>query len=92
MTPAVTINPTIAAITNDTLSYAPATLAAVLAAEQSKAAGSDKLQAVVDGVLGGTQALEASPNPNVAAISALANLFVSIFNATGLFSHKSTAQ
>lgn len=82
------VNPTIQSITNLTLNYTPATIAGVLAAEQSNAAGATKLQSVVNGVLATTGSLETNTNPNVAAISALANLFVSIFNDTGLFSSK----
>jgi len=80
---------TIAAIDNSVIAYTPAVIAGVQAAEASSASGGTKLQAVVNGVLGTTGALESNPNPNVAAVSALVNLFVSIFNATGLFGHKS---
>lgn len=85
-----TVSPTVTAITNATINYVPAVIAGVQAAEASTAAGTTKLQAVVNGVLGTTGALETNSNPNVAAIAALANLFVSIFNSTGLFSHKSS--
>ncbi len=86
---APTLNPTLATITNDVAGYTPAVLAGVQAAEQSTAGGSTKLQAVVNGVLGTTGALETNTNPNVAAVSALANLIVGIFNALGIFGHKS---
>lgn len=90
MTPASNqqpLNPTIAAITSNTLSYAPAVVAGVQAAEITGASGATKQQAVINGILAGSQALEIAPNPNVAAIAALINLFVSIFNATGIFHH-----
>lgn len=80
----------VTAITTQTLAYAPAVLAGVSVAEQSNAPGATKLQAVVNGVLGTSQALESAPNPDVAGISALVNLFVSILNATGVFSHKTS--
>lgn len=79
---------TVNTITSDTLVYAPAVLAGVQAAEVSAAPGTTKLQAVVNGVLAASQAGEAVPNATVAGISMLVNLVVSIFNATGLFSHK----
>jgi hypothetical protein len=85
------LNPTVAAITTDTLTYTPAVIAGVQAAEVTGASGPTKLQAVVNGVLAGSAALEATPNSNVAAIAALTNLIVSIFNATGIFSHKKAA-
>lgn len=89
MTPATAvINPTLAAITTDVSAYAPAVLAGVQAAELSNAPGTSKLQAVVNGVLGTTGALETSANPNVAGVAALANLFVGILNALGVFTHK----
>lgn len=81
------MNPIISAITLATVNYSPAVLAGIQAAEASKASGSTKLQAVVNGVLGTTGALETNTNPNVAAVSALANFFVGIANATGMFNH-----
>lgn len=83
-----TLNPTIAAITTQTVAYTPAVLAAVQAAELSNANGTTKLQSVVTGVLGATQVLEAAPNPNVAAVAALTNLVVGILNSLGVFNHK----
>lgn len=77
-------------ITTQTLAYAPAVLAGIQAAELSAASNETKLQSVVNGVLAGSGALESSTNPEVAGIAALTNLFVSIFNATGIFSHKKT--
>jgi flagellar biosynthesis protein FliQ len=82
---------TVNTITNETLTYAPAVLAGVQVAETTGASGSSKLQAVVNGVLAASQAGEAVPNATVAGISALVNLVVSIFNATGIFSHKAAA-
>lgn len=82
------LNPTIAAITTQTLTYTPAVIAGVQAAETSLASGPSKQQAVINAILAGSQAAEGVPNPNVAAIAALVNLTVSIFNALGLFKHK----
>lgn len=83
-----TINPTIAAITNGTLTYTPAVIAGVQAAEASSADGATKQEAVVNAILAGSQAVESVPNPNVAGIAALVNLTISILNALGLFKHK----
>lgn len=82
------INPTIVAIDQSVLSYAPAAIVAVQAAEITNASGATKLQSTVSTILAGSQALESAPNPNVAGIAALVNLVVSIFNATGMFNHK----
>jgi hypothetical protein len=84
-----TLNPTIAAITSHTITFAPAVIAGVQAAEMSSANGTTKQQAVVNAVLAGARAAEGTPNPNVAAIASLVDLVVSVLNATGLFSHKS---
>lgn len=86
-----TLNPTVAAISSNVTAYTPAVIAGVQAAEVSGQQGASKLQTVVNAVLGTAGALEQSSNPNVAAISALVNLVVSIFNSTGIFSHKSAA-
>ncbi len=83
---------TIQAINNDTIAYAPAVIAGIQAAEATGsitgATGPQKAQAVIDGVLAGSQALENSKNANVAGIAALVDLFVSIFNSLGVFKHK----
>ena len=89
MTP-TTMNPTISAITSQTMAYAPAVLAGVQAAEQSNASGATKKQAVVNAVMAGSQLLTSSPNANVAGIAALVDMFVSILNATGMFAHKTS--
>jgi hypothetical protein len=83
------MNPTIAAVNAQTLTYVPAVLAGVQAAEQSAGNGASKKQAVVNAILIGARAAEATPNPNVAGIAALVDLVVSILNSTGVFSHKS---
>jgi hypothetical protein len=80
---------TIGTISTQTLTYAPAILAGVQAAEQSTVSGADKKQAVVNAVIAGARAAEGVPNPQVAGIATLIDLFISILNATGVFSHKS---
>lgn len=79
------------AINKQTLNYTPAVIAGVQAAETTGAAGDTKLQAVVNGVIATSGALESSSNVDIAGISALVNLVVSIFNATGIFNHKKAA-
>lgn len=81
----------VGAISTATLTYVPTVLAGIQAAEQSSAAGADKKQAVLDGILAGAKIGETIPVPQVAAISGLIDLFVSIFNALGLFHHKAPA-
>lgn len=88
----MSVTSTVTAITTQTLSYAPAVAAGVQAAELSNASGDTKLEAVVNGVLAISGATEQSTNPEVAGISLLVNLFVSIFNATGIFNHKSASK
>lgn len=85
------MNQTIATINTQTITYLPAVLAGVQAAEQSNAAGATKKQAVVNAVIAGARGAETSTNPNVAGIAALVDLVVSILNSTGVFSHKSPA-
>lgn len=87
-TTAVAPAPIVTAITTQTLAYAPAVLAGIQVAEQSNASGATKQQAVINAVLAGSQSLESAPNPNVAGIAALVNLFVAILNATGALNHK----
>ena len=84
----VALNPTIAAVNSNVLAFTPAVMAGVMAAEQSGADGATKQQAVVNAVLGTSGVLESNTNPNVAGIAGLVNLVLSIFNATGIFSHK----
>ena len=87
-----TLNPTIGKITTGVNDYFPAVLAGVQAAESVPgASGPNKLQAVVNGVLGTTGALANNSNPNVAAIAGLTSLVVGILNELGLFSHQTTA-
>lgn len=78
----------ITVIDTQILAYLPAVIAGTQAAEQSTASGAAKLQAVVNGILAGSAIEAGSPNVNVAAVASLVNLVVSIFNATGVFSHK----
>lgn len=84
-------------ITTNTLQYAPAVLAGIQAAEAvaPSASGSSKQVAVVSSVLQGIEvgsgALESSPNPTVASVALLVNLFVSIFNSLGIFKKTATA-
>jgi hypothetical protein len=77
-------------ITTQTLIYLPAVLAGVQVAEASQASGADKAQAVVDAVIAGSGAVAQIPGapPQVAAVSGLVNLAVSILNALGVFKHK----
>ena len=60
---------TINAITTTELAYTPAVLAGVQVAETAIAAGDTKAQAVVNGSLVGSQALESAPQPSVAGIA-----------------------
>lgn len=82
------ITSTVTQIDNQVLTYVPAVLAGVQAAEQSGASGQSKKQAVLDGVLAGAKAGESVQIPQVAAISGLIDLIVSIFNALGVFKKK----
>jgi len=82
------MNPVISAIDTQVLNYAPAVLAGVQAAEMTAASGPSKFQAVLAGILAGSQAAEAIPIPNVQGIAALVNLSVTILNMLGAFSHK----
>lgn len=88
MSVATTVN----GITNQELTYLPAVLAGIQAAEAANAAapGTQKAQAVLDGIVAGSTVAAEAPgaNPNVAAISALISLSVSIFNAMGVFKRK----
>jgi hypothetical protein len=84
-------------ITQGTLAYAPAVLAGVAAAESAAplAPGASKQAAVVSAVLNGIEvgsgALESSPNPTIAGVALLVNLFVSIFSSLGIFKHAAPA-
>ncbi len=81
------MNPTLAAIDQQTLKYTPAVIAGILAAEQLGAGstGAEKASAVVGAV---SASLAGSSNPNVAGIAALVNLGVFIANHLGVFKHK----
>ncbi len=79
---------TVNQITAQVVTYTPAVVAGVQAAEMSGASGESKLQAVIDGIQAGSAGLVNTPVPQVAAIAALVNLVVSIFNALGVFKHK----
>lgn len=82
------ITSTVNAITANEIAYAPAVLAGVQVAETSSASGASKAQAVINGIISGSLALESAPQPSVAGIAALVNLTVNILNALGIFSHK----
>jgi hypothetical protein len=86
MTPPV--QATIEAANAAASAYAPVAIAAVLAAEQSRASGMAKQQAVVNAILAGARMGESVPNANVAGVAALVDLIVSVLNATGVFSHR----
>ena len=94
MNTAATVNK----ITAQTVAYVPAVMAAMQAVEATATpdmSGATKQQIVVSQVVGGIEAgsaaLENSPNPTVAGIAQLVNLFASIFHATGLFQRKHVA-
>lgn len=83
---------TVNTITTGVVSYAPAVIAGIQAAEATgTASGQSKQAAVVSAVLNGVEvgsgALENSTNSTVAGVAALVNLFVSIFNSLGIFKH-----
>ena len=80
---------TVDQINHATLTYAPAVIAGVQAAEVSGASGSNKKQAVLDGILAGAKLGENMPIPQVAAISGMIDMFVTIFNSLGLFKKSS---
>lgn len=82
---------TVNTITSDVASFTPAVLAGVQAAEQSTASGADKKQAVLNAIQAGSAEGTKIAIPQVAAISGLIDLVVSIFNALGVFSHKTPA-
>jgi hypothetical protein len=86
---------TVNSITTQTVSYAPAVLAGIQAAEATQAGGASKQAAVVQAVLNGVEVgsgdLAQSSNPTVAGVAALVNLFVSIFNSLGIFKHGTPA-
>ena len=79
---------TIDAINAATLRYVPVVIAGVHAAEVSGSAGKAKKQAVMDGILAGAKAGEQIAQPQVRAIAGMIDLFVSIFNALGVFKKK----
>ncbi len=86
--------PLVTQITAGTLQYAPAVIAGIQAAEaaaqQTAATGAQKHDAVLNGILQGIQVGSgalAQGTGQVAAISGLINLFVSIFNGLNLFHH-----
>ena len=87
---------TVATITADVTQYIPAVGAGVQAAEMAARAaeaqgitvsGEQKANAVLQGIQAGAGTL-AQGTGQVAAISGLINLFVSIFNSLGIFDHK----
>ncbi len=82
------MNPVIANIDHQVLTYAPAVIAGVQAAESTGAPGQTKFQAVLAGILAGSQVAEGIPIPNVQGVAALINLSVFIINAIGAFRHK----
>jgi hypothetical protein len=72
--------------------FLPTTLAAVLAVEATahSTPGQSKLQTVLNVVMATTGVAEQVPVPSVAAVAGLANLLVTILNATGVFNHGAT--
>ena len=86
---------TINQINVQTLTYLPAVIAGVHAAEvfaPEGATGQQKLEAVLAGISAGSAELANSPNQTVAEIAILANLTVSIANIFGAFKHKAPAK
>ncbi len=85
----------VTAIDNQAATYAPIVIVGVQAAEAAgaTATGEQKKNAVVQSILEGIQAGakvgETVNVPQVAAISGLVDICVSIFNALGGFQHKS---
>ncbi len=82
--------PVVTQITQAELAYLPATIAAVQVAEASGAAGDTKKQAVMNALVAGAGALSSSPDPKVAAISALVELVLAVLQGT-VFKHKATS-
>lgn len=74
-------NSTVTAITTQTLTYAPAVYAGVMAVDEEAISGQDKFDAVLNGVIGTSSVLATTPNPQVAGIAALINLFASLVKA-----------
>ncbi len=86
------MNPILAKIDAGALTYTPAVLAAIQAAEALAPAGTTgptKFNVVMTALGAGSQALESAPNANVAGIAALVNLGVMIGNLFGGLFHKS---
>jgi hypothetical protein len=75
------ITATINQIDTATLQYAPMAIGGIIAAQTSAAGGSTKKAAVLNGILAGAKIGEMVPVPQVAAISTMIDLFVSIFKA-----------
>ncbi len=87
----MSLNTTVAQINQQTLTYLPAALAGIQAAELAapNAPGASKLDAVLAGIAAASQTAEAIPIPQVQGIAALVNLSVMIFNMLGAFRHRS---
>jgi len=87
--PSSTLNPTIAAITTDTVMFTPTVVAAVQTAEAlgANATGAEKASAAISAA-SAALASQSGVNPNVQAIAALVNLSVNIANLLGVFRHK----
>ena len=83
---------TVTQIDSQIMAYTPAVMAGVTAAEASSQSGSNKKQAVLSAIQAGTKVGETIPVPQVAAISGLIDLVVSIFNALGIFKHSLPTQ
>ena len=79
---------TVTTIDTQTLTYLPAVIAGMQAAELTGASVDSKKQAVLNAVIAGSTVLASSPNPNVAAIAGMIDLFASIFTALGFFRKK----
>lgn len=75
------VTATVNDITHQIVVFTPAVAAGVIAAQTVTAAGADKKQAVIDGILAGAKVGETIPIPQVAAVAGLVDLVVSIFKA-----------
>jgi hypothetical protein len=88
------IDASVQKITDETIHYAPAAVAAILAIENAAKPlpGRSKREVAIQAIQASSRVAQGVPSPPVAGIGALVDLFVTIFNATGLFSKTPAAQ
>lgn len=79
------VQATVDQINAETLQFAPAIIAGILAAKNVTAPGADKHAAVINAIQAGSEGLAglSIDHPKIASISATINLFVTIFKALG---------